>query len=141
LATQQKKTGYFSHASKRQVPNFTYDFNGNQIFFEKAKVESLNPMIIDAKAHVPSEKTSVKEDKNFFMGRKKKSKKKPTNQCVELPKVVNKENNNDEMLTFMEPRRLIANIELNPGVRLRADDFTVGIIFFFLRINRKEARR
>lgn len=105
LATQQKTKGYFSHASKRQVLNFTYDFNGNQIFFEKAKVESLNPMIIDAKAHVPSEKLAVKEDKNFFMGRKKKAKKKTSDQCVELPKVVNKENNNDEMLTFMEPRR------------------------------------
>lgn len=140
MATQQKKTGYFSHASKRQVLNFTYDFNGNQIFFEKAKVDSLKPMIIDAKAHVPSEKATIKEDKNFFMGRKKKAKKKQTEQCVELPKVVNKENNNDEMLTFMEPRRLIANIQLNPGVRLKADDFTVGKKKFF-RINRKKARR
>lgn len=110
--------------SKGKSPNYTFDYLGNQIFFEKARLELLNPLIVDAKAHVVHDKKDKIKEKGLFLGRKRNShKKKRSEGNLELPKVL--DNARADLSNWMEPRKHMSNMELNPGVKLRTGDFFI----------------
>lgn len=108
--------------------NYTYDYEGKQIFFDRPRPELLNNLIVDARTLVldPKDKDKKTMGKGMFIGRKKKDGK---NSKVDelLPKIENYEKQNAQLQSaaLNEPKRQMEMMILQAGVKMSTNNFVI----------------